>query len=318
MKNILLFIALSVYISGCASIPGKILPPIYEERYPFIAGIANPTNEKDSTVTSVLVDIIGKSELVSGLLNAPCDNTQVDFLLRVDRFNVEIRKSGLFSLRWKMQGSLLISLLDRDLKTLESYEENATSDEKSYNLFSHAPGLSLLTTSLITRILDRVSQDLESGIVKSKHLLKMEDKVSFSSVSLKYPDISHFRRRNVLITTKLMGTQPPMNVRFQLNRKDGSEVFSQKLYFEHLRNVNREKEWSFFNEVSISELPFNSRFNYRLVSNDIECKEVEFENGMVETIPGELFRLKQAEVIAQGTIITVFAGLFVVMMLYSI
>jgi len=318
MKKLFVAILMSVYIFGCASTSNKILPPIYDVRHPFILGILDPLNPKDSTVTSILVDIVGKSELVSGFLCEPLDKSQVDFFLRVDKFAVKKRKSGLLQTKCENHGSLVVSLLDPEQIPLANYEENGTWGNRSFNLFSTNEGIEFLTSSLVTRVLDRVSEDLEGGLVKFNHRIEKEDKELKYGVTFKYPDIKHFKRRSIHIKSKLLGTQPPEDVNLELINGGGNRKVSHKLYFESLRNVTSGKEWSFVKEVSLSEIPFNTKLYYRVVSSDIEGNKFELAKGNFKTISSELFRLKQVEVLTQGTIITSFAGLFVVMIMYSI
>jgi hypothetical protein len=99
---------------------------------------------------------------------------------------------------------------------------------------------------------------------------------------------------------------------------DGNEIFSSQLFFERSRSINGSREWLYELQLADRSLPFNRTLLYEIESIDAMGTRDIVSSGNYKTISREMFRLKQAEVLTHGTIITAFGGLFVVMMLYSI
>ncbi len=304
MKKIVMFMLVVLYLSGCANIPKKFLPPIYEKRYPLIAGVQTSRDIAHTRIDSMLVDIIAKSELTSGVLNEPFDKEMVDIVIEVIDFSLSKKEGG------EIQGRLSLDILTPDGNPMKTFNAEAISKETEFLLFD-----------LLTIALDKMAFYLEEVTIEPHHKIFKEKKVATSDITLHFPTLTDFRRKTILVKTAIQGNVPPKEVKIVLNEKNQViEVpfHSQELYFEHLKNIDAQKEWLYSGNVNSKNLSFNTLIEYSILSSDIMGNEDILKKGELHTISKGLFRLKQAEVLAHGTIITTAGGLVVMMLLYSL
>lgn len=201
---------------------------------------------------------------------------------------------------------------------MKTYTAGTFREGKSFNPFSRNYETEFLLSELVTIAPDNIASYLESEKVKMHHKIIKEEKVAKSDVTVPYPTLTDFRRKTVSVKTAIQGNVPPDEVKIVLNKSNEEPFLTQRLYFDKLRNIDGHKEWFYSSEVNNKKIPLNALIEYNILSKDIMGNEDVVGKGEMRTIADGLFRMKQAEVLVHGTIITSFCGIFIVMLLYSL
>jgi len=316
-----IFILLVLAIVGCRQITKTILPPIYENKYPLIIGILDSRDEKYKEVDSLLINIITNSKLASGVLNEPFHREMVDVIMRVKDVSIKEERKGFFPSRCKLKGKLSIDVLRQDGKTVKTYTVEREIETRSCNPFSMGCENKLLLSDLIITVIEEITADNEGKKFEIVHRIFEERKRAHSSATLLYPILTDFNRKKLSVITTFIGNVPPNEVRFVMSEKGSlyEEPFlSEELYFNRIENIGKQKKWSYHREFNKKGIPLNTKFEYVILTKDVVRSEDVITKGELKTISVRLFRLKQIEVLAHGTIITTFGGFIVLMFLYSL
>ncbi len=312
-----LFFMLLVIASGCAHLPKSVLPPLYENRYPIIVGVQSSKIKLKPTIDSLLVSLLSNSGIVSGVVKAPFDKKMIDIIMSVEDISVSKKSGGFLSRNWEVSGSLTIDLNDAKGNHIKTYRAETKKTGASFPLFPRYDVMPLLFSDLITRILDEVNDDFEGNEPEITHINITEHKEGTSETNLLYPILSDFKRNFIRINAEFQGSVPPERVTVSLS-KDIEPFLQQELYFRIMKGEAVEKKWLFSRDVSDISIPFDKNINYQILVKDAMGNEDIISKGTLRTISKSLFRLKQIEVITQGTIITSFGGLLVVLLMYSL
>jgi hypothetical protein len=313
-----LFIVLFCAAIGCSHSARRILPPIYEQYYPCIVGIRSYEGERGTDIDSMLTAILIASSFAAGVVEEPFDNAMIDIILAVDEFNACIKRSGFLPVRYEIEGELVIQLMHPNGDPIERYSANGKTEQSSLNPFCRCNSDNMLFTELITSIIDDIDDDFHEEQPAIIHTFTEEEKTLSGTAQIEYPTLTHFSRNGVYATATIRGGIPLSAVTLRVSERYGDSLFSHQLYYEKTCSLNGRKEWLYELHCEDRCLPFSKQLSYEIESIDAMGKRDAISSGMLTTISEGMFRLKQAEVLAHGTIVTAFGGLVVVMMLYSI
>jgi hypothetical protein len=170
----------------------------------------------------------------------------------------------------------------------------------------------------MTSIIDEMDEDFQEEEPLVIHAMMDEEKSFRGDAYLEYPTLSHFSRNRIFAMAKIEGEIPLSEVRLRVMTGEGADLFTQQMYYEGGREVNGHKDWLYKLHVEDQMLPFGKKLLYEIESIDAMGAHDNISDGTLHTISRGMYRLKQAEVLTHGTIITAWGGLFVVMLLYSL
>lgn len=317
MKRLLLVILLCSGC-GCTQKARQVLAPLYEQHYPFLIGVRSYENKEVADIDSLFAAILIGSGFSAGVVEEPFDDAMVDFILAIDTLSVSARKSGFILKRVELRGELLVRMFTRDGDVLREYGSKAQVETSSLNPFCSCRDYRVLCGELITSIIDEIDEDFQQDAPAIVHGEMEDDKSFASNVNLSYPTLTYFSRNGISATASISGRIPLRTVTIHVTARNGDSLFTRPLYYEGSRLLNGRREWLYGLYPGDTRLPFGERLSYELSCIDATEKRVAISRGALQTISGGMFRLKQAEVLTHGTIITAFGGLFAVMLLYSI
>lgn len=317
MKKTIFLVIFLIYLYGCAHSPDRVLPPIYEADYPIIIGVMDSEKQYDVDIDSLLADIISSSNLVSGVLIEPFDRNITDILINIEGIEIETEKKGILPLRWVTKGSMSLVVNHTKNDQSKTYNSNSKREGSSLNPFSNNFEKNLVITELITNILDDVLEDFEDETIEPSHRIVKESKSTIFDINLRYPTLTDFRRNRIDIMTSITGEVPPSDVNVKLDFQDRDIYINKELTYEKSNSINNKKKWIYKGIVE-RYLPASTKIEYEAEYSDVMGNSEIFSKGELKTISTNLYRVKQAEVIMHGTIISTFGGFFVVMILYSL
>ncbi len=317
MKRLLIFMLL-LLIVGCSHNARKILPPLYEEYYPFIVGVRSYESESSMNIDSMLTGILLASHFAAGVIEEPFEDSMVDIVLVIESMNTTKRRSGFLPVRFTVEGELILKLAHPDGSMLNRYSAQARVEQSSLNPFCQRGGENVLLAELLTSVIDEMDEDFQKEPPEIIHEAFKDEKSFEAETRLTYPTLTHFSRHGVHANAHIKGLVPISEVQLNVFDMGGDSVLSQQLFFEKVNLINGEREW--FYQLDMGNVGFapGKALSYEMISIDAMGKRDKVSAGTLQAISNRIYNLKKAEVIAHGTIITAFGGLMIVMMMYAI
>lgn len=317
MKRLLIIILFGTAI-GCSHSTRQILPPLYEEHYPIIVGIRSYDSKGGTDIDSVLTSILIGSDFAAGVLEEPFENVMVDIVLEIEEYNTSIEKSGFLPLRYEIESDMVMKMLHPNGDLIKRYSSKGRVEQRSLNPFARYSGDEVLCAELLTSIIDDIDEDFQKKEPEIVHSPWSDEKSFETETRLVYPTLTHLSRNGIYAKANIKGKVPPRRVTLNVVDSGGDSLLSHQLFYETTRNLNGSREWLYQLHLNDISMPFSRNIGYEIVSIDAMEEKDALAMGRLQTISNGMFRLKQVEVIAHGTIITAFGGLMIVMMMYAI
>jgi hypothetical protein len=303
---------------GCAHLSERAIPPMFEDRHPFIVGVSDSDKSAYPGVNTLLLKVITNSGLASGVVNEPFDKELVDVIVKIEELSLKEIKSGFIPKRMVVEGSITIDFFNSSDSEIGSYTAEGIRERSSMNPFSSDYESDYLLTELISDVLDDFADDIEENPVSLTHKEVKEEKVGRVHVGLLYPILTEFRRNTLKAEASIRGKIPPSLVEISLSQGNGEVFVTEEFFFTEIEESDGLKEWSYNIHMGKNILPLGSEIKYEVSSHDVMGNYCTVRKGEFRTISKGFFKLKQVEAITHGALITTFGGLAMVMLLYSL
>ena len=316
MRMVSLF-ALICLACGCTRSAKHILPPLYESQYEVVLGIEASGNAGTEEAASMFASIAMKSGFTVAVLEQPFDAGIVDLVVRITEVSITPRTYGFIPRRIELKGAISLKLIDRKGSLIKEYHAEGSTEQSSLNPFSGRGDAKLLVADMITSILDDIDEDFqEEAPVVVRNKLSDQAEIE-STVQLCYPSLSDLKRNEIRAHMRIQAELPPRRITLHILDREGVGLISQQLYYDASSRRNDTRKWEFSAHAGPQSLPFAEMLHYELEITDIDGNSSVANKGLLTTVSSGMFRMKQAEVLAHGTLFSAFGGLVVVMLLYS-